>query len=599
MYEQLMVEDESSLMDKPLEFFSQVLSLEQLVNYGFHFICELLAIQEGSIYMLSDGHYELKHAIGDQKYVRSCMATKQLKQIATLHGRSLDHGFDQYFDAMFLLGVDIEFIMPITVEDELKGFIIASKTKTGTLNAGQKNYIESIKTLMNMAFHISFGYDRHRLMKQNLDRKIFNLFFNNQSTRALMSELNLEQIFKLCIDVVRELTSSTVTTIGFYDEIRKRMVTKGCVDIATFKSSYVELEVREDFKFSGQLIYSMAEDRALIESIFVNVDDLYDISGLTHLILLIKESLVGYIGVGEPLNGHEYDQEIFEQIESLAGSMYLAVKNAVQVKEMEKQSLRIMEQLKRLEGLNKAIRNINSCKSLDEMTDIVLDTLVYGFGVNKALFVLRLDGVDTIMGERGFEELEIRELRMTESIDEIVYGHGDGLVRRFMDPEQHDRFIGGNVTVFTPIRMDVIDGDGILGYLMVFDLNQPMKEEIIIGINAIANSMAPVVHHFIHMDKLTKDVITDPKVILREKIAKFEEEKVAYELNYGVYYKHIIVEPFIEPDLSQYGDYNPVWYNGVIYCFVYEGEAFDSDAFEGHVVGGTDQMRRFLEVLAG
>ncbi len=55
-----------------------------------------------------------------------------------------------------------------------------------------------------------------------LDKKIFNLFFINHCSRTLLSELNLEKIYMLCIDIIRELTASSVTSFGLYEDARDK-----------------------------------------------------------------------------------------------------------------------------------------------------------------------------------------------------------------------------------------------------------------------------------------------------------------------------------------------------------------------------------------
>lgn len=579
-------------LDEPLDFFSQVLSLEQLTEYGFQFLCGIFDIKLGAIYMLENDQYSLKYKVGECCYMPSHPRTKELKHIATLYGRTLEREFEQYFDESFIRCCKIKLVIPITVQDELKGFIVSSDNYEDGFTDEKRHFVESVKTLMNMAFQISYSYDAHKEMERSLDRKIYNLFFNNQSTRILLSELNLDNIYKLCIDVIRELTSSAVTTMALFDEVRNRVVTKGYIDIINFKSEYIELEIREPYKPSESIIYSVSEDKACLESLFVNPEEIYKLKGISHIVILGKEKLLGYIGVGDPLNGHAYDKEIFEQIESLATSMYLAVTNALQVKQMAVQAQRISDQLKRLEGINKAIRNINSCQDISEMSEIVLDTMVYAFNVERMVFCAQQKNEMVVLGTRGFETFPHKIAFIEEVGDQTTYCVGDELVERYFEPDLGKLLSNGSANIIAPVHLDVIDEQfgGNLAYLMIFDLNQPMREEAIMGITAIANSMAPLLKQFLLLDDMRNKMIENPEFLMCSKINQYEEEMRAYQLEYRVYYKKMEHQPFEEFDVSLFENFDYVCWDGYIYCFIYTEELMDESLFDGYFCGGSPTL---------
>ena len=59
--------------------------------------------------------------------------------------------------------------------------------------------------------------------KSELDEKVFNLFAINQSSKVLLSELDLSVLYNLSIDVFSELTQSALTSFFLYDEKEKTM----------------------------------------------------------------------------------------------------------------------------------------------------------------------------------------------------------------------------------------------------------------------------------------------------------------------------------------------------------------------------------------
>ena len=67
------------------------------------------------------------------------------------------------------------------------------------------------------------SYNELRAINESLDEKIFNLFAINQSSKALLSQLDLDSLYGLAVDVFSELTQSSATGFVLFDEKAKNM----------------------------------------------------------------------------------------------------------------------------------------------------------------------------------------------------------------------------------------------------------------------------------------------------------------------------------------------------------------------------------------
>lgn len=93
---------------------------------------------------------------------------------------------------------------------------------------GYENFIKygSFNTLL---------YRDYKKLARNIDKELFQQFSINQTTKILLAETDIEKLYSLCIDVVRELTSSSVTALILYDSIRNKFIVKGYSDIINFR----------------------------------------------------------------------------------------------------------------------------------------------------------------------------------------------------------------------------------------------------------------------------------------------------------------------------------------------------------------------------
>ena len=110
-----------------VDYFSQFLSLEQILSYGYEFFHDTLGLKASAIYYLDDDTYKLVSKIVDDYDIKLKEHKKndKINNIATLYGRILYENFQKYFDEDFVDYFDPELIIPLIVKDKLYGFIIS------------------------------------------------------------------------------------------------------------------------------------------------------------------------------------------------------------------------------------------------------------------------------------------------------------------------------------------------------------------------------------------------------------------------------------------------------------------------------------------
>ncbi len=92
----------------------------------------------------------------------------------------------------------ISAIVPLITDGLLFGFIII-----GSKDFGDDDYIisEALMRLINTALENYSRYEDLSKVNKELDEKIFNLLSINQSSKALLSELQIDALYDLAVDV--------------------------------------------------------------------------------------------------------------------------------------------------------------------------------------------------------------------------------------------------------------------------------------------------------------------------------------------------------------------------------------------------------------
>ena len=577
---------ESHYLIESIDFFSQNLSFEQITSYGYYFVHDMLMLESSGIFVLEDDYFVLKANLGANFDKLSFENTPLLKTVATKFGRGMQKELRTYFDHSFIDEENITMAMPIIVKDQTLAFIVSKNKELDLSDPGLATIFNAINQLINKAAESAKNFEQFKDASTALDRKIFNLLFINHSTKALMSEVDLEPLYTLCIDVIRELTASSVTSFALYEKQKNALILKGYKDILSFDEYYCELKLIDEKIKPTKHVYHTKRDYNSLSKIFKNPEVLLNLKA-TYVILLVKDRVLGFVTLGETVSNKDYTDELLGQVESLISSIYIAIKNANYITTIKNQKIEIEDQLQRLNQLNAAIKNINTCESVDELCHIVVQTLTYGFGIDKVLITLRSQEGYKIKAHNGFET-DLEQLVISEDFKKTFYD------QTYFDPIESDLKsyldIGllediGRKNCFISVPLvtteNEIDSEPI-GFVMVFATQAPLRKSHIITLETLSNSIAPIINHIQEKEFVIENYVPNKEAILINKVKEALDYRSTYYMDFKIYYKTINKKPFESPDLSEFEGLSVYLIDHIVYHIAYD-PLDDDSIFDGYV----------------
>lgn len=543
-----------------IDFFSQSLHLEQLSYYGYEIVHEILGLEHSALFVRENGRYLLKYQKGYAIDAYSIPETLLLKKVATLFGRIMTTEQREYFDKADLAAFDVRFVFPLIVKDQLVGFIF-SNGGDGLFETDRLVLAGALMQLMSRAYENAVNFLELEKKNYELDKKIFNLFFINHCSRTLLAELNLEKIYDICIDIIRELTASSVTAFGLYDETRDRILIKGYQDILTFQSFYGEFQLVPDAPLQDRIVYHVVRDREALSRVFLRPEELDQLKA-EYIVMLVKDRILGFVSIGRPVSDRVYDQTLFELIETIATSIYLSVVNAQLFEKIQLQSESLRVKYETLKNMNRIIRNINSCESLEELCAIAMQSLEIGYGVKKGFICLYQGDELKVMGDiriphiNGHSVTESETLRNLKETG-IHYDYNTSGLKQFFPDFEPSRHEDANCLIIAPVTIDrmVLGDEGILGYLVVFETASALKEEEVLLIDTLANSIAPILFQMRETARIQSNHVENSEQLLLAAVREKLENRGQYFIEFRICYSKIVRRPFEEPDLSAYSGY--------------------------------------------
>lgn len=484
-----------------IDFFTQKFSVEQLSHYAFEFTNDILFLNSSALFLKNGNSYDMKksklYGISDF----NMPATPKMQRIATFHGDIVVAHFENFFNSDIIRHFDIKIVIPLIIQDLLYGFII-SNGKTGeSFSKDDLTIARALMRLINNSLENSRNFSSLQETNKKLDQKIFNLFSINQSARILMSVLDLQKLYSLSTDIFSELTSSKVTAFGLYDEISGKIIVRGYKDVFSSKKYYGEFELVDKNYTSYKIVFNYKDDREALKKVFVNFQTFEKLEA-EYIILLVKDKILGFVTISKPVNEREYDQSLFELVESLASSTYISLKNALLFQEMNRSKAIIENKLSVLTKLNALVKNINSCSDISELCSLTIRTLNISFGIKKAFIALRENNEYVIRDFIGFIPSN-RQIEMNDKWKKLNF---TGMFYKFTGESNSEYFSEqlleetgeSNCLIIAPIRIDeaiLEDECQPLGYIAVLQTPEVLKEEEILLIDTISSSIAPTVNH--------------------------------------------------------------------------------------------------------
>lgn len=487
-----------------IEYFSQKLVFEQIIEAAFDFINELLIVNNSIVYVLEDGRYTEKKVKGFKDYVKEIENSNKLENLAALYGNVLyeKDKIVRFFDSEMVMDMGINAIVPLIIEGKLYGFIMINGK-----DFADDDFIisESLMRLINTALENYSRYENLAKVNKELDEKIFNLFAINQSSKVLLSELQINTLYNLSVELFSELTRSTVTSFVLYDERSGRYVLKGFKDVFyKIKDAFVSLRLNENHKInSNKVIIDLenSDDRNYFFNLFEDSHKQVETLGAKYIVIIIKENkILGFVTLSDTVTGDAYSNGIFELIESLASSMYIALSNANLFKQVNEQKQIIQRKLDKLISLNKLIKNISSSLRIDTLMEVAAKTLEISFNLQKGLLCLYDKESDefSVSESIGLYDNFDKNIAPNENWRRVfegdfVYEIGQAKVAEYIGYEAAQKVGEAQGILIVPIYVDILEVE-LSGAIIIFKYDglQLDNEENLITLETIAGHIAPV-----------------------------------------------------------------------------------------------------------
>lgn len=316
-------------------FFNQKFHMEQLLTYGFQFLYEKLELNSAAIYKKNGDYFELVSSLEYDNPIENIECTRVLNRLASMHGGLLTSNFNKYFEYEIISKTEMKIVIPLIVKSDLFGFIISNGIKTGPITEDDISFIEKATIIINNTFERAKINLDYKSMELKMNKDIFGLLFVNQSTRLLMKELNVENLYSMCVDMVRELTGSKITTIGIYDDALNIIIIKRYIDITSSEKKLQEFELVSGELEIDKLIYEVKKDERELKNIFKDLSGFENISAKYIILIVVRKVVIGFITISDTNNGQSYDSGTFELIESMVSAILISITNAKHFESMK------------------------------------------------------------------------------------------------------------------------------------------------------------------------------------------------------------------------------------------------------------------------
>jgi|GEM_PF-216434 len=492
-----------------VDFFSQKLNSQQIMESAFDFVNELLTLERSAMFHANNGRFELVREKGRPSGIKYIDGNEALDTLAVFHGSILvgTENILRYFSKELVTSYHPKIVMPVFSDKEIEGFMLIPEKETGPFDDNDFIICEVLMKLINSSLMNYRAFNELQSTNVNLDEKIFNLFAINQSSKALLSELSLDTLYRLSTDIFSELTQSSATGFVLYDEKSERYVLKSSRFIYDcLKAVNIELEIRKPVVIEpNRTIIDMSEemDRNYFNSIFIDGIGMLDELAPRYLVLLEKEgAILGFVTLGTTVTGAEYKQSIFELIESLASSTYISISNAKHFKLVNEQKALIQEKLDRLISLNNLTKNINSSNNMETLAEIAVNTLRISFNAHKCLIALydKAENTFCVTNSCGIS-LKSSIIKPGPDWGRVMKGRTVSAfqlddLKNYFGEDITENYGDVSAALIVPVYLDKSDIE-ILGIITIFEFSGSIisDEENVLTLETVAGHIAPIIYN--------------------------------------------------------------------------------------------------------
>lgn len=555
-----------------IDFFTQKFNLEQLASYAFEFSNEILTLNASALFLKEGDTFRLKKSRFYKAEDYTIPDCERIQRIALFYGDIITSHYENFFAAEDMAFFSTKLVIPLLIQDMVFGFIVSDGKAVSDFDEDDLIIARALMRLINNSLENSKNFSDLQSTNKQLDQKVFNLFSINQSSRALLSVLELNKLYSLAVDIFSELTSSKVTAFGLYDEIRERVMIRSYKNVFCSNKYYGEFQLAQS-KYSGyKMVFHYREDQEELKKLFVNYPDFEGLEA-EYIILLVRERILGFVTISKPVNDRSYDESLFELIESLATSTYISVTNAILFEEVHLQKSLVEQKYKVLAKLNLLIKNINSCIDLQELCSLTMKTLHVAFGIKKAFIALYENQQCTIQDHFGFQA----ENRLIETNDAWEDIRDTGTLYKFTGTQNSDYLpaklleeVGAsNCLVISPIQLGDSDlgeyASHPIGYIVVLQTREGLKEEETLLIDTISNSIAPIINHMNTIAHIKKEYVVNYRELFLKKLADKFQNKHCFLIDFKIYYKKFPQLPLSDPDLTGYSGMEHFYFDSILF----------------------------------
>ncbi len=577
-----------------IDFFTQVLHPEQLETYGYEYVHNALKFQSSQLWMKSDNAMCWKASRGVNPIYDPFEVTQQIAQLATKVGVVLTSGLEEYLPKEIMTSYHPNFMLPLIVADELIGLIISN-----SWDDQDYLYAETLKKLINNAFYAGIQIEKNKEFKQLMDRKLYNQMLMHRLMALTLTERDLEQLIKSCVEGIRELTASAKTSFCLMDERIGKIALRHFEDLISFKQTYFELNYNQEIP-SGRLTYSVKKDHQILKEMFGTIEP-FEQLGAVYITLLKKREVIGFVTMGETISGTPFDVSLFETIESILTAICSAIDNANHLQQLENQKKQIDQAKLALEHITQSIKTVTSATDLDELSELIFQSLDLFAGIDEAYIAYReADGTyvvsqgsgSTLMGEKfALNEQGINLLSRGLLID-----HEEGSVGKYLKAKSPE--LNQGKTCIAPIDVVKFDAvsEGPCAMILVMSFKNQSHYYELNYLEAMASSIAPLMHQMRAVEALSSEKTKTDAELFMEKLDAYEEQRQKFWLDYKVYYKPWKGSIFKGREALSLGDTSYVL-GSKICTLVFDEEIFDPTEYQAAVNGTPEEIIEALEVL--
>lgn len=495
-----------SKLIRVIEFFSQRFSLENMTQYMYDFVLELFEPSRCSMVILDRDIYNIYTSNVDYEQEISFKKDEKHDQLVYFHPGLLDREFlSEFLDSEIFVGINPDIGIPIIMDKTLYGIIFISKVRA--LTQDELIIAEALMNLYHLALTNLKNYDFLELVKRELDEKIFNLFAINQASKALLGEQDPSRLMSLSLSVFSELTQSSITSIFLKDSI------DGSYHLIDYNNVFrtkqkltIRLFPKELFanrRINTIIDWKEPRERDLFASYFNSDLGMLDQFNPYYIINFVNNNnLIGFATISNRVTGDKYDKGVFELLESLASSTYVAISNANNYYEVLKHKKLAEDKFSRIVTLNRLIKNMNSANDLQNLVELTLDTLNIAYGYKTSFYASYSENTFEIVANLNVAYAD-KNFRLDSILDELLEGK---LIIEY-DQDRIQDLLGDIMTeelsnniqsmIMIPVYIEGIDLK-LLGIICLLDIEEGVisTDENIVTLETISNLVAPIVEQF-------------------------------------------------------------------------------------------------------